>query len=84
MATMEEEVDVVVEVEVEGEIILFQIFDKLSFNCFVECHFHNLFRGCGSYGCGGGGCGSCGRKKKREALEKLIDTYQNAENSNEE
>ena len=37
MATMEEEVDVVVEVEVEGEIILFQIFDKLSLNCFVEC-----------------------------------------------
>ena len=48
----------------------------------VECH--NLFRGCGSYGCGGGGCGSCGRKKKREALEKLIDTYQKAEDPNEE
>ena len=47
----------------------------------------NLYRGCGSYGCGGGGCGSCGRKKKkREALEKLIDTYQNAkeDDSNEE
>ena len=47
----------------------------------------NLYRGCGSYGCGGGGCGSCGRKKKkREALEKMIDTYQNAkeDDSNEE
>ena len=37
MATMEEEVDVVVEVEVEGEIILFQSLEKLSLNCFVEC-----------------------------------------------
>ena len=39
MATMEEEVDVVVEVEVEveGEIILFKIFEKLSLDCFVEC-----------------------------------------------
>ena len=40
----------------------------------------NFSRGCGSYGCGGGGgggCGSCGKKKKREALQKMIDAYQN-------
>ena len=40
--------------------------------------------GCGSFACGGrsggggGGCGrGCGWKKKREAVEKLIDKYQN-------